>query len=121
MRTCPNDCSYNGYCINGTCNCYPGFVGNDCSGKVCPGSEFVPQKICSGHGLCGRNVTCVCDVGWTGFDCSLEVCDNYCSYNGYCFNGACRPLRETSAARPLLACVAHTFGFGLLYAHRLSG
>ena len=92
LRTCPNDCSYNGYCINGTCNCYPGFVGNDCSGKVCPGSEFVPQKICSGHGLCGRNVTCVCDVGWTGFDCSLEVCDNDCSYNGYCFNGACCAL-----------------------------
>ena len=89
MRTCPNDCSYNGYCINGTCNCYPGFVGNDCSGKVCPGSEFVPQKICSGHGSCGRNVTCVCDVGWTGFDCSLEACENDCSYNGYCFNGAC--------------------------------
>ena len=88
LRTCPNDCSYDGYCINGTCNCYPGFVGNDCSGKVCPGSELVPQKICSGRGSCGRNVTCMCDLGWTGFDCSLEACDNDCSYNGYCFNGA---------------------------------
>jgi hypothetical protein len=56
--------------------------------KVCPGSELVPQRICSGHGSCGRNVTCMCDLGWTGFDCSLEPCDNDCSYNGYCFNGA---------------------------------
>ena len=46
MRTCPNDCSYNGYCVNGTCSCYPGFVGKDCSTKVCPGSELVPQKVC---------------------------------------------------------------------------
>jgi len=116
LRTCPNDCSYNGYCVNGTCNCYPGFVGNDCFIKVCPGSVLVPQKICSGHGSCGRNVTCMCDLGWMGFDCSLEACDNDCSYNGYCFNGAWRTLNARSSSPPglpgrthlALSCSTHT-------------
>ncbi|KAJ8310254.1 hypothetical protein KUTeg_012119 [Tegillarca granosa] len=29
--TCPNDCSDNGKCVNGTCHCKEGFGGSDCS------------------------------------------------------------------------------------------
>ena len=28
-----------GYCVNGTCSCYPGYVGKDCSSKVCPDNK----------------------------------------------------------------------------------
>jgi hypothetical protein len=29
--TCPNYCSQNGYCLNGTCRCVAGYKGYDCS------------------------------------------------------------------------------------------
>jgi hypothetical protein len=38
---CPNSCSSNGVCTNislGTCGCFPGFTGFDCSLRVCPSS-----------------------------------------------------------------------------------
>ena len=28
---CPKSCSFNGDCIDGTCHCFPGFHGRDCS------------------------------------------------------------------------------------------
>ena len=28
---CPKSCSFNGDCIDGTCHCFPGFHGHDCS------------------------------------------------------------------------------------------
>jgi hypothetical protein len=42
MRNCPSTCSYNGYCTNGTnghCVCNNGFVGVDCSQRVCPSGK----------------------------------------------------------------------------------
>uniref|UniRef100_A0A0A9CYA3 EGF-like domain-containing protein n=1 Tax=Arundo donax TaxID=35708 RepID=A0A0A9CYA3_ARUDO len=28
---CPKSCNFNGDCIDGTCHCFPGFHGHDCS------------------------------------------------------------------------------------------
>ena len=31
QRMCPNDCSFNGKCVNGSCICNEGFTAKDCS------------------------------------------------------------------------------------------
>ena len=31
---CPNDCSFNGECSNGTCLCKEGFTAHDCSAEI---------------------------------------------------------------------------------------
>lgn len=30
-RLCPNDCTFNGKCVNGSCICNKGFTANDCA------------------------------------------------------------------------------------------
>ncbi|XP_074574653.1 uncharacterized protein LOC141831121 [Curcuma longa] len=80
---CYNSCSFNGDCIDGKCQCFLGFHGNDCSKKSCP-------RKCSGHGTCHPDGICVCKSGWTGIDCSTAVCDEQCSlHGGVCDNGVC--------------------------------
>ncbi|ONM08891.1 metalloendopeptidase [Zea mays] len=80
---CPKSCSFNGDCIDGTCHCFPGFHGHDCSRRSCPDK-------CSNHGTCKANGICECQSGWTGIDCSTAVCDEQCSlHGGVCDNGKC--------------------------------
>ncbi|EEE59869.1 hypothetical protein OsJ_12457 [Oryza sativa Japonica Group] len=80
---CPKSCSFNGDCIDGTCHCFPGFHGHDCSRRSCPAK-------CTGHGICKANGICECESGWTGIDCSTAVCDEQCSlHGGVCDNGKC--------------------------------
>lgn len=80
---CANSCSFNGDCIEGSCNCFPGFHGHDCSKRSCPSS-------CSGHGKCLLTGVCECQNGYTGIDCSTAVCDEQCSlHGGVCDNGVC--------------------------------
>ena len=38
MHNCAHNCSNNGVCTNGFCDCDPGFYGIDCSNVTCPGS-----------------------------------------------------------------------------------
>ncbi|XP_037329608.2 tenascin isoform X4 [Pungitius pungitius] len=59
---CPNGCSDQGRCSGGTCVCFPGFHGADCSQSSCPGT-------CSGGGRCVDG-GCVCRTRFTGPDCS---------------------------------------------------
>ena len=82
-RRCPNDCSYHGYCNNGTCACKIGFSGVDCSEGGCPNS-------CSGHGAC-EGGKCLCAAGWEAADCSVRVCPSRCSGRGACLqtSGEC--------------------------------
>ncbi|KAI8015100.1 Leishmanolysin-like peptidase [Camellia lanceoleosa] len=82
-RQCPNSCNFNGDCIDGTCNCFLGFHGPDCSKRFCPSS-------CYGHGKCLEDGVCKCENGYTGIDCSTAVCDEQCSlHGGVCDDGVC--------------------------------
>lgn len=57
-------CSKNGFSSNGTCSCFAGFSGADCSQNTC-------QNNCSGHGSCDGPNVCKCEAGWAGPDCSF--------------------------------------------------
>ncbi|GMP45085.1 hypothetical protein CsSME_00013738 [Camellia sinensis var. sinensis] len=82
-RQCPNSCNFNGDCIDGTCNCFLGFHGPDCSKRFCPSN-------CYGHGKCLEDGVCKCENGYTGVDCSTAVCDEQCSlHGGVCDDGVC--------------------------------
>lgn len=59
---CPGDCSGKGRCINGTCLCQEGYVGEDCGQQWC-------LNACSGRGPCQEGL-CVCEEGFQGPDCS---------------------------------------------------
>ncbi|CAI8606411.1 unnamed protein product [Vicia faba] len=82
-RKCPNACNFNGDCVDGSCQCFLGFHGHDCSRRSCP-------RNCTGNGLCLNNGICECKPGYTGIDCSTAVCDEQCSlHGGVCDNGTC--------------------------------
>ncbi|KAI9118354.1 hypothetical protein K1719_010686 [Acacia pycnantha] len=72
---CPNACNFNGDCIDGSCHCFIGFHGHDCSKQSCPSN-------CSGNGKCLSNGICECKNGYTGIDCSTAACDEQCSLHG---------------------------------------
>ena len=65
LRSCPNDCSQRGYCINGTCDCIGSWRGADCSVQPCPNN-------CSGIGVCTAD-RCYCPAGYTGDACQTRV------------------------------------------------
>ncbi|KAL6493129.1 hypothetical protein OROGR_032888 [Orobanche gracilis] len=80
---CLNSCHFNGDCIDGTCRCFLGFAGQDCSQRSCPNN-------CGGHGECLEGGLCDCENGYTGTDCSTAICDEQCSlHGGVCDNGVC--------------------------------
>ncbi|XP_027357118.1 leishmanolysin-like isoform X1 [Abrus precatorius] len=80
---CHNWCNFNGDCVDGRCQCFLGFHGDDCSRRSCPSN-------CSGNGMCLSNGICECKTGYTGIDCSTAVCDEQCSlHGGVCDNGVC--------------------------------
>lgn len=49
LLSCPDSCSGNGRCINGTCECNPGFQSVDCSVNTTKGPEI---KLIPNNGLC---------------------------------------------------------------------
>ena len=86
-------------CVNGTCNttsnsceCKPGYIGNDCSQKLCPNN-------CSANGFCDTKTgICNCSLKYKGDDCGVssgvgvfsgKTCPNNCSGNGTCNSGLC--------------------------------
>ncbi|XP_069055316.1 teneurin-3 isoform X5 [Pleurodeles waltl] len=113
---CPRDCHRNGECVSGTCHCFPGFLGPDCSRAACPvlcsgngqyskgrclcysgwkGTECdVPNTQCldpkcGGRGICIMG-SCVCNSGHKGENCDEEICSVDCGTHGVCMGGACR-------------------------------
>lgn len=65
----------------GSCQCAPGFLGEDCSMKDC-------KNNCSFHGFCSVEYPvsrCACQAGYFGEYCQYKECLNNCSYpNGIC-------------------------------------
>lgn len=79
---------------DGTCECNPGFVGEDCSGIQCPINADT-NSVCSGssQGTCNTALgECECQAAYTGLDCSQLVCPSHeghkfyeeCSSHGTC-------------------------------------
>lgn len=85
---CPNFCSNHGTCGNrGKCICNQGFIGIDCSNRVCPSSVVISKDgnsdkyptECSSHGVCNRQTgKCECEKGYEGFACHRVNCPNNC-------------------------------------------
>ncbi|KAL7468809.1 hypothetical protein ACHAXS_009040, partial [Conticribra weissflogii] len=96
---CPNSCSSNGICNSpwGTCTCFAGHTGPDCSLRTCPtGPAWSDSAIsidsahheaeCSNRGKCDRSTgRCICQEGmFEGSACERFVCPNGCSGRGRC-------------------------------------
>lgn len=92
-KVCPNQCSHNGFCLEGKCLCQPGYDGVDCS-RVIIGNEDCPND-CGGKenpkGICWLG-KCFCFPGFAGADCLENVklpCTNGCNDRGQCHFGKC--------------------------------
>ena len=92
-KVCPNQCSHNGFCLEGKCLCQPGYDGVDCS-RVIIGNDDCPND-CGGkespRGLCWLG-KCFCFPGFSGADCMESVklpCLGGCSEHGQCHFGKC--------------------------------
>ncbi|XP_039537458.1 teneurin-3 isoform X5 [Pimephales promelas] len=84
LTECPHNCHGNGDCRSGTCHCFPGFLGPDCSRAACP-------VLCSGNGQYSRG-RCLCYSGWKGTECDVpsnQCIDIHCSGHGICITGNC--------------------------------
>lgn len=95
---CPNACAGHGRCMSPSrqCECYDGFMGADCSLKICPFSNaWVDVAIgeddahnsaeCSNMGICDRATgLCVCREGFEGIACERQSCPNRCNELGEC-------------------------------------
>ncbi|XP_005989547.1 teneurin-3 [Latimeria chalumnae] len=81
---CPRNCHGNGECVSGSCHCFPGFLGPDCSRAACP-------VLCSGNGQYSKG-RCLCFSGWKGTECDVATThciDPHCGNHGICIMGSC--------------------------------
>jgi len=85
-ENCPRNCSGRGSCVQGTCSCHAGWMGDTCS-------VVIPTCLnnCSQAGQCNKeNYTCICTPGHSGADCSIvEHCSSSCQH------GTCTGLSNT--------------------------
>jgi hypothetical protein len=73
---CPRGCSGHGQCLQGQCQCSPGYIGQDCalskySVLFCLTKTVHLASGCSGHGQCLQG-QCQCSPGYIGQDCALS-------------------------------------------------
>lgn len=102
---CGNEQYAAGIGKTGTCNCFDGTTGGDCtnnSESECPidtptdGSGAGTKVVCSGNGQChalSTHYRCFCKDGWQGVACHEPQCGfhngAFCSGNGDCVRGVC--------------------------------
>ena len=71
-KLCPNNCSNNGLCDNGYCNCNEGYTGTSCELPICTPNLANNFTICN-SGVCANNSdTCICSGGYKGDYCQVE-------------------------------------------------
>lgn len=70
---CPEDCTGNGLCMNGICNCNVGVTGPSCNMVMSSASTSKTCPLdCHGNGLC-FNGECSCSDAYGGHDCSIPI------------------------------------------------
>ncbi|KAI3371279.1 hypothetical protein L3Q82_023896, partial [Scortum barcoo] len=123
-------CTNNGTCnpIDGSCQCFPGWIGDDCS-QACPSGHWGPDCLnscnCHNGAQCSAyDGECRCSPGWTGLYCTQRCPSGFygrdCSEVCRCQNGAdCDHITGQCACRTGFIgmsceqkCPAGTFGYG---------
>ena len=97
FAACPNMCNSKGHCSdNKECICFDGYMGADCSQKICPfGNAWVDYAggvdnahnlaECSNKGICDRTTgVCQCLLGFVGEACDRKSCPSSCNARGKC-------------------------------------
>ena len=128
IAPCPNMCNGNGKCKSpyGTCECLHGYIGSDCSERVCPKGEAWWSEIdtstvngdddialseqevhvsaeCSNRGICNRKTgQCKCQDGFQGNACERFTCPNNCNLKGRCVSLRVLAHMQDPGSTPIL-------------------
>ena len=109
---CEGGCSGNGSCVDGRCDCAPGFYGRECATKGCPEEwseedcAACPSGVIDKAGKCceagGREAPALDGEGECCASGTVDVCGR-CNGGGVAVDkyGKCCPVR----CRPLVAAV----------------
>ncbi|RLW02203.1 hypothetical protein DV515_00007390 [Chloebia gouldiae] len=91
-KSCDKISCFSGHCVNSTCVCDQGWVGDQC--QHCQGRFKINScpNNCSEHGKCTTSVSvpsrvyCECDKYWKGEACDIPYCKANCGSpdHGYC-------------------------------------
>lgn len=101
------DCSNNGNCVNGQCNCFPGYTGDTCSESSCLHGEVKNGKCkcsigatltngacvkdCGKHGNYSVSTdSCICEEGWT----TAGITDTIAYFEGTCSQFQCESDKQ---------------------------
>jgi hypothetical protein len=67
-------CSGYGNCLNDKCECFFGYLGNNCEFTSCYDISSNDPNVCSRNGVCTNLNTCQCNKNYTGDNCEFFNC-----------------------------------------------